>query len=110
MEISDVDHLREKRDVDGLARALGYTLFRGSLDQEAVRVAAATALGEVGDPQAVRPLLAAWSAEDNSVTQVPRAALGAVDQLGARAVEPLTAVLAEHEDSNVRRVAAVKPQ
>jgi HEAT repeat protein len=90
--------LKEKRDVKGLIKALGYRRDR------TVRKSAATALGEIGDPQAVDSLITALEDEDDYVC---RAAAEALGQIGdARAVEPLVAAAVYNWDRGIREAAA----
>ncbi|MBI4673448.1 MAG: HEAT repeat domain-containing protein [Chloroflexi bacterium] len=66
-----------------------------------VRICAADALGEIGDPHAVEPLMAVFKDSDESVRT---GAVRALSKIGdARAVEPLIAAL---EDKRVNEVAA----
>jgi HEAT repeat protein len=60
------------------------------------------ALGELGDPRAVEPLIAALKDEKADVNQ---AASGALARLGEPALEPLVAAL-EDEDGRARAAAA----
>jgi len=90
----NVDKLKAKNNVKGLIKALGY-----EKDQH-VREAAAGALSQIGDPQAVEPLIAAL--KDKNVRQ---AAASALVQIGAPAVEPLIAALMD-ENSSLRWIAA----
>jgi HEAT repeat protein len=72
-----------------------------------VRLAAARALGEIGDPQAVEPLLAALKDQHSSVRRAAAEALGRISDV--RAVESLPAALKnalKDEDRDVRRAAA----
>ncbi|MGA7075782.1 MAG: HEAT repeat domain-containing protein [Halobacteriota archaeon] len=90
----DVQEMKEKRDVDGLIKALGYKKDSG------VRRDAAEALGEVGDSRAVEPLVWALNDEDSLVR---RDAAGTLKKIGdSRAVEPLIRALND-EDTYVRR-------
>jgi len=77
----DVNELREKKDVEGLIRALGYERSWH------VRVNAAEALGELKDSRAVEPLLQALRDEDSGVRWSASAALGELKD--TRAVDPL---------------------
>ena len=81
----DVEKLESKRDVKGLIGALGYQKDPyGDL-----RRAAAEALGEIGDPRAVEPLIG--SLKDD---RVHLAAIKALDKINdRRAVEPLIGML-----------------
>ena len=68
-----------------------------------VRQAAAEALGEIKDPRAVEPLIAALKDEDSDVRAAAAYALGEIKD--PRAVEPLIAALKDG-DSDVRKAAA----
>jgi HEAT repeat protein len=108
----DIEKLKAKGDIKGLVKALSY--FGSSLDfrnremdkireASAVRRAAARALGQVGDPRAVEPLIATlehWGDAD-----VRKAAAEALVKIGAPAVEPLIAALKD-EVEWVRKAAA----
>jgi HEAT repeat protein len=108
----DIEKLKAKGDIKGLVKALSY--FGSSLDfrnremdkireASAVRRAAARALGQVGDPRAVEPLIATlehWGDAD-----VRKAAAEALVKIGAPAVEPLIAALKD-EVERVRKAAA----
>lgn len=91
----NVSKLKAKRDVKGLIKALEYK------KDVAVRKAAATALGEIGDVQAVRPLVGTLKDTDRDVCQVAAEALGKIGD--AQAVEPLVAMLG---NKSIRQVAA----
>lgn len=92
-----VARLRERRDLAGLVRLLD----RGD---PSVRHLAASALGELGDPGAVSPLLAALAGPDEEGVRW-RAAEG-LTRLGPPAV-PGLASLAVHEEPDVRWKAIV---
>jgi HEAT repeat protein len=92
----DVAKLKAKGDVPGLIKALGY-----EKDSNVGR-AAARALGEIGDPRAVGPLVTALKGQDADVHRLAAEALGRIGD--ARAVEPLVAALG---DQAMRRSAAV---
>jgi HEAT repeat protein len=85
----DIAKLKAKRDVEGLVKALGYRKDQGGVRKDAI-----VALGEIGDPRAVEPLIAALDDE-----QTGRAAMKALGQIGdPRAVEPLIVILTnEHQ-------------
>jgi HEAT repeat protein len=72
-------------------------------DDRYVRAAAAYALGQIGDPRAVEPLIAALGDESSDVRQDAAYALGEIKD--PRAVEPLIAALKDWH-SNVRKAAA----
>jgi HEAT repeat protein len=91
----NVDRLKAKGNVAGLIGALRYQKDSGASPRAASR-----ALGEIRDPRAVEPLIAALR-ED----KVRRDAVEALGQIGdARAVKPLVAALSDL-DWSVREVA-----
>ena len=61
LSILDVMEMKKRNDVEGLIRALQYQ------DDIAVRAEAASSLGELGDRQAVEPLI---STLHNKTTEV----------------------------------------
>jgi hypothetical protein len=75
----NVKRLEENNDVEGLIRALGYE------KNSVVRIQAAQALGKIGDPRAVDPLIAAL--KDYSLCDTVAEALGEIGD--PRAVVPL---------------------
>jgi HEAT repeat protein len=91
--LPNVKKLEAKGDVPRLIKALGS-------HKTAVRIAAAEALGHVGDASAVQPLIVALKAWD-----VREAAVEALAHIGAEALEPLIAALSEG-DRDVRIYAA----
>ena len=78
----NVTKLEAGRDVPGLIKALRH---------KEVGAMAAAALGRLGDPQAVEPLIAALQTRDSAVRNHAARALGQIGD--ARAVEPLIAAL-----------------
>ena len=84
-------------DIKGLIKALGY------IKDEDVRTAAAGALGQIGDPRAVEPLIAALKDEGESVRSSAARALGKIGD--PRAVESLSAALKDKK-WHVRKPAA----
>ena len=92
----NVEKMKARRDVNGLIRALGYK------KDEYVRNAAARALGEIKDPRAVEPLIAALKGEYRGACKAAYA-LGEIKD--PRAVEPLIAALKD-QNSDVREAAA----
>ena len=92
----DVSGLRTNKNVKGLVKALGWRKDRH------VRRAAATALGQLGDPRAVNPLIRALNDSDSGVRGAAATALG---QLGdTRAVNPLITVI-QNDEWSVREAA-----
>jgi len=74
----DISQLEEKKDVDGLMKALE------SENAESIRESAAAALGRIGDPRAVEALMAAL------INDLNVNAIDALAEIGdTRAVEPL---------------------
>jgi HEAT repeat protein len=97
----DIAQLTAKRDVQGLVKALGYNADPG------VRRAAATALGTLGDPRAVEPLILALKNPDwERDWQDTSALVDALVRLGAPSIGPLIAALDWH--SQVVRVSAAE--
>ena len=89
----NVGRMKEKRDIDGLAKALKHK-------DVAIRRGAAEALGHLRDARAVEPLIQALNDAD---TDVRRSAAQALEDMkDARAVEPLVQTLND-EDTDVRR-------
>ena len=84
----NIAKLEAKRDVNGLIKALEYGKDLGRTAR-----AAAEALGRIGDPRAVEPLLAAIQAQVThmSIREDGARALGLLGDV--RAVEPLIALL-----------------
>jgi HEAT repeat protein len=85
----NVEKMKARRDVNGLIKALGYK------KDEYVRWYTARALGEIKDPRAVEPLIAALGDERSDVRQAAAEALGEIKD--PRAVEPLIAALKDAE-------------
>ena len=79
----NIEKMKAKRDVQGLIEALGYQ------KDASIRSAAARALGELKDVQAVEPLIATLKDSDSKVSELAAEALGKIGD--ARAVEPLIA-------------------
>ncbi|MGA7076917.1 MAG: HEAT repeat domain-containing protein, partial [Halobacteriota archaeon] len=92
----NVEKMREKRDVKGLIKALGYK--KGS----DVRINAASVLGEISDPHAVEPLIKMLNDADSDVCKAAAEALG---RIGEPAVKTLIKVLSD-ADWGVRESAA----
>lgn len=76
----NVQELKSQGDVNGLIEALDYQ------DDDNVRLAAASALGRIGDSRAVDPLIAALD-DQQRVKEVAALSLGKLGD--SRAVEPL---------------------
>ena len=85
----DVGKLRDNRDVARLIKALRYR--QGSQEGVKVRAAAAEALGQLGDPHAVEPLVAALRDEFGQVCAAAAEALGLIGD--PQSAEPLIAAL-----------------
>ena len=92
----NVQELKSQEDVEGLIDALNYQ------EDHNIRLAAASALGTMGDGRAVEPLIAALD-DERGVNEVAALALGEIGDL--RAVEPLTKTLGD-ENWEVRSSAA----
>jgi HEAT repeat protein len=92
----NVEKLKVERDVKGLIKALRY------VKDEKVRLAAAGALGDIGDARALDPLVAVLQDPDPLVRAVAASALGRIGD--ARALDPLVAVL-QDPDPSVRQAA-----
>jgi HEAT repeat protein len=82
----NVQALQSEGDVDGLIEALNYE------EDQNIRLAAASALGRIGDSSAVDPLIGALD-DDKGVKEVVVLSLGEIGD--ARAVEPLIDTLAD---------------
>jgi len=91
----NVETMREKRDVKGLIKALGYK------KESDVRINAASVLGEICDPRAVKPLIKALDDADSDVRSNAAEALG---RIGEPAVAPLIRALGDTGE-HVRRAA-----
>jgi HEAT repeat protein len=84
----DVDAMAATGNVEGLIGALSYERDRK------VREAAAEALGNIGDPAAVEPLISLLGDSHSTAFVWPNpAAVEALAKIGAPAVEPLIGVL-----------------
>ncbi len=83
----NIEKLKSRKDVPGLIKALGY------LKKQKIRTLAAEALGEVGDRQAIEPLLALLSDENPDQNIAAISALGKLR--ASRAVPLLVARLRE---------------
>lgn len=80
----NVEKMKRKRNIKGLIKALGYE------KEIRIRRDAAEALGEIGDPRALEPLIAALRDKDKSLTLVAAEALGQIGD--PRAIEPLISI------------------
>jgi HEAT repeat protein len=92
----NVLQLKSRGDVDGLIEALGYQ------DDHNIRLAAATALGRIGDSRAVDPLVSALE-DQPRVREVAAMALGEIGD--HRAVDSLIVAL-EDADWEIRSTIA----
>jgi HEAT repeat protein len=93
----NVDRMKKERDVQGLIRALHHPEVN-------VQYEAAEALGMIGDPAAVLPLIEALTGDPYS--GVRWKASEALARIGKPSVEPLIAVL-RNPDADVRWKAAI---
>lgn len=94
----NIEKLKKKRNVQALIKALGYT------QDWTIRSQAALALGEIGDPQAILPLITALEDVDIRFT---RSVGTALSQLADSNVEPFIDLL-KHHSSSVRKTAVVE--
>lgn len=94
---TDVKHLREKRNVQGLIFAL-------KSNDPTVQYDAAEALGNLGDSRAVEPLVTAL--KNDELSGVRWKAAEALSKIGAPAVDALIGALLHHDD-DVRWKAAI---
>lgn len=92
----NVQELKSQEDVDGLIEALNFA------DDPNIRLDAASALGQIGDSRAVKPLIAAL---DDQQEVIEMAALALGEMGDPRAVESLTETL-NHENWEIRGSAA----
>jgi HEAT repeat protein len=92
----NVQELKSQEDVDGLIEALNFP------DDPNIRLDAASALGQIGDSRAVKPLIAALD-DQQGVIEMAALALGEMGD--PRAVDPLTEPL-NHGNWEVRSSAA----
>jgi HEAT repeat protein len=94
----NVEKMKARRDVKGLIKALEYQ------KDSNIRAAAARALGELEDPRAVEPLIAALKDAEWRVRLAAAESLGKIGD--ARAVKPLIAAL--QDDSTLVVATAAK--
>jgi HEAT repeat protein len=87
-KMTDITKMEQTRDVPGLIRALKDKDWN-------VRMAAAVALGNIGDAQAVKPLIARLKDKERLVRGSAAEALGNIGDVGA--VKPLYAALKRHD-------------
>jgi HEAT repeat protein len=87
----NIEKLKTRRDVQGLIRALTYK------KDPSVRAAAAAALGEIGQPSAIEPLITALLDVAGEAV-VHNAAHSALVKIGAPAVEPLIGTMRRKSD------------
>ena len=92
----DVNGLRTNKNVKGLVKALGWRKDRH------VRGPAVTALGQLGDPRAVNPLIRALNDSDSGVRGAAATALGDLGDDGA--AKPLITVI-QNDEWSVREAA-----
>ena len=83
----NVQKFKSEGDVESLIEALAFQ------DDHNVRLAAASALGQIGDERATQPLIEALD-DRNRVKEVVAKALGEIGD--PKAVEPLIATLDDH--------------
>ena len=93
----NVDRLKARGDVPGLIKALEYQKLRR------VRRDAAAALGQIGDAEAVQPLIAGLRDDNPSVRLACAEALGQIGDVGA--LDPLIALL-KSPAVDIRKAAA----
>ncbi len=101
----NVEKMKARRDVNGLIKALGYMGKGQVFTQEVARIrcAAATALGEIGDPIAINPLIR----EIGVGGGVGEAAAKALVKIGIASVAPLVNLIQDrHENEHKRLIAA----
>jgi HEAT repeat protein len=80
----NIEKMKTKRDIKGLIKALGYKKDNN------VRLLAARTLGEIGDPQAVEPLLdCMW--DERAIAATVMIALGKIRD--KRTIEPLVQLI-----------------
>ena len=99
----NIEKMKAKRDVQGLIKALLYKKDSTEGEHFRVRRTAAKALGEIGDPRAVEPLISMLKDKSSSVREATAAALEVLGD--PRAVEPLIATLLD-SDGKVRESSA----
>ncbi len=95
---SDVEKLKEKKDVKGLIKALKY-------EDRDIRMVTAIALGEIGDKRAVTPLTQSLKDEEQ---EVQNEALKALIKIGDPAVNALIIALKDENLEEGAKVALIK--
>ncbi len=100
----NVDALFARKDVNGLLRALTYQADSADTEAAAIRLSAAQALGNLGDPRAVDALLPLLRSPELKMSQTAAAGLGKIGD--PRAVPFLVAAL--RSSSSVLRKAAAE--
>jgi HEAT repeat protein len=80
----DIENLKAQKDIKGLIKALDYK------KEASIRAGAALALGEIKDPTAVEPLMAALTDSD---IEVRKQTAWALHEIGDSRVEPLITIL-----------------
>lgn len=104
----NIEKLKAEGNVKGLIKALGYKKGENTIAGEYhIRKNAAEALGEIGDRQAVEPLIAALNYDHSKDRDVCYKAIGALGAIGdLRAFDPLVAILENtSHDENIRNKA-----
>ncbi|MGD1996106.1 MAG: HEAT repeat domain-containing protein [Anaerolineae bacterium] len=94
----NVEKLKDRVNVQGLIKALGYQ------EDSRVRRGAAAALGELGDRRAVVPLTGALHDEHSSVRRTAVEALGEIGD--PQALEPLVTILKDEDANGVKKATA----
>jgi HEAT repeat protein len=95
---SDIRKLKEKKDVEGLIKALKY-------EDSSIRVFSAGALGEIGDERAVTPLTRSLKDEEE---EVQNEALNALFKIGDPAVNTLIMALEDEKLAAGAKLALIK--
>ena len=96
----NIQRLKEKKDIDGLIKALRYKKDGFGLEYVLIREKAAIALGEIGAKKAVNPLIQAL--HDKS-PKIKNSAIEALGKIGDhRAIEPIKQCIIETDDKELR--------
>jgi HEAT repeat protein len=93
----NVEKMKAKKDVEGLIKALSHE------KSFVIRWPASVALGDIGDPRAVGPLIVLLKDADSIMRSSAAESLGKIGD--TRSVEPLIAAL-QDKDSHVREAAS----